>query len=152
MEAIKRPLLKDIVIFALNTGLRKKKILSLKWSNVDFETKCIILESFETKTKKRHVLLLNSRAWQVIKMRFKQRVEKCSYVFHRNGKKINSIRTAFENTLKRARIKNFHFYNLRYTFASYFLLLYGRRKRFFEAIICFFGIAELLFGVYIKKQ
>ena len=36
----------------LNTSLRKRKILSFKWSNVDFETKCIILEPFETKTKK----------------------------------------------------------------------------------------------------
>ena len=108
------------MIFALNTGLRKKKILSLKWSNVDFETKCIILESFETKTKKRHVLLLNSRAWQVIRRGFKLKIEKCSYVFYRNGKKINSIRIAFENALKREGIKNFHFHNLRHIFASYF--------------------------------
>ena len=38
----------------------------------------------------------------------------------RNGKKINSIRIAFENALKRAEIKNFHFHNLRHIFASYF--------------------------------
>jgi len=126
------------VIFALNTGLRKKKILSLKWSNVDFETKCIILEPSETKNKKRHVLLLNSRAWQVIKMRFKQRVEECSYVFHRNGRKINSIRTAFENALKREGIKNFHFHDLRHTLLLIFSFFMKGGKGFFEAIICFF--------------
>ena len=118
MEAIKCPLLREIVIFALNTGLRKKEILSLKWNSVNFETKCIILEPSETKNRKRHVLPLNSRAWQIIKRRFRQRVEGCPYVFHRNGRKINSIRTAFENSLKRAGIENFHFHDLRHTFAS----------------------------------
>ena len=118
MEAIKCPLLREIVIFALNTGLRKKEILSLKWNSVNFETKCIILEPSETKNRKRHVLPLNSKAWQIIKRRFRQRVEGCPYVFHRNGTKINSIRTAFENALKRAGIENFHFHDLRHTFAS----------------------------------
>ena len=118
IEAIKCPLLKDIVIFALNTGLRKEEILSLKWSNIDFETRCVILEPYETKNKKRHILPLNSKAWQVIKRRFKQRAEGCPYVFHRNGRKVNSIRTAFENALKRAGIKDFHFHDLRHTFAS----------------------------------
>jgi len=118
IEAIKCPLLKDIVIFALNTGLRKKEILSLKWGNIDFETRCVILEPYETKNKKRHILPLNNKAWQVIKRRFKQRAEGCPYVFHRNGRKVNSIRTAFENALKRAGIKDFHFHDLRHTFAS----------------------------------
>jgi len=118
MKAIRCPLLREIVTFALNTGLRKKEILSLKWSNVNFEARCIILEPSETKNKKRHVLPLNSKAWQVIKRRFRQRVEGCPYVFHRNGRKINSIRTAFENALKRAGIENFRFHDLRHTFAS----------------------------------
>jgi len=74
---------------------------------------------------------------QVIKRRFKQRVEECPYVFHRNGRKINSIRTAFENALKREEIKNFHFHNLRHAFASSFPLFTEEGKGFFEITIFF---------------
>jgi len=118
LEAIKSPLVKDIVILALNTGLRKGEILSLKWSNVKVEMKCIILEPHETKNKRRHVIPLNCKAWEVIERRLKEKREDCPYVFHREGKKIKCIRGAFENALKRANIKDFRFHDLRHTFAS----------------------------------
>jgi len=118
LNAIRNPLLKDVVIFALNTGLRRCEILSLKWKNVDLKNKCLILESGQTKNKKRHVLPLNSTAWKVIKNRLKEKAENCEFVFHRGGKPVKSIRGAFENALKRAGIEDFRFHDLRHTFAS----------------------------------
>jgi len=117
-SVVKNPLLRDILIFALNTGLRRCEILSLKWKNVDFENRYLILEPEQTKNKKWHVLPLNSAAWKVIENRLKEKAENCEYVFHRNGKPIKSIRTAFESALKRAEIKDFRFHDLRHTFAS----------------------------------
>ncbi|HCP10161.1 MAG TPA: integrase [Thermodesulfobacterium commune] len=98
--------------------MRKKEILSLKWNNVKLDLKCIILELWETKNKRRYVVPLNQKAWKVIKRRLAERVPKCEYVFYRNGKKVNSIKRAFENALRRAGIEDFHFHNLRHTFAS----------------------------------
>jgi len=118
LEAVKSPLVKDIVILALNTGLRKGEILSLKWSNVKIEIKCIILEPHETKNKRRHVVPLNHKAWEVIERRLKEKREDCPYVFHREGEKVKCIRKTFEKALKSANIKDFRFHDLRHTFAS----------------------------------
>nr|WP_301399296.1 site-specific integrase [Thermodesulfobacterium sp.] len=118
MKAITDPLLRDIVVFALNTGMRKCEVLNLKWKNVDFQSRTVILEPHETKNKRRHVVPLNRQAWEVIKRRLKEKVISCEYVFHRNGRKIYSIRRAFESALKRAGIEDFHFHDLRHTFAS----------------------------------
>lgn len=118
LKAIKNPLLKDIVIFALNTGLRKSEILNLKWDEVDLRLKCIILGSEKTKSKRKHILPLNQKALKVIKRRLKEKRKGCPYVFHRSGKEIKCFKEAFKNALKRAKIKDFHFHDLRHTFAS----------------------------------
>ncbi|MEM3561447.1 MAG: tyrosine-type recombinase/integrase [Nitrososphaerota archaeon] len=118
LKAIKNPLLKDIVIFALNTGLRKSEILNLKWDEVDLRLKCIILGSEKTKSKRKHILPLNQKALEVIKRRLKEKRKGCPYVFHRSGKEIKCFKEAFKNALKRAKIKDFHFHDLRHTFAS----------------------------------
>ena len=52
--------LKPILICALNTGMRKNEILTLKWVNVDFESNLITLEHTNTKSKKTRRIPINS--------------------------------------------------------------------------------------------
>jgi integrase len=46
------PHLRTILICALNTGMRKGEIISLKWSNVELEGNVVTLEHTNTKSKK----------------------------------------------------------------------------------------------------
>jgi len=50
-----------IIITALNTGMRKFEILSLKWGNVNIDNNLIIIEATNTKSKKIKKIPINSK-------------------------------------------------------------------------------------------
>jgi integrase len=52
--------LRPIVVTALNTGMRKTKIITLKWSNVDFGNGVITIDQTNTKTQKTRRIPINS--------------------------------------------------------------------------------------------
>jgi integrase len=116
-----------IVVLALSTGARKMEILNLQWSDVDFDRKAIILH--ETKNGDRRVIPIQGFALQLMQEHSKVRVLGCNLVFpSRKTKKDNTgkiiyqpvdIRTAWENALKNAGIKDFRFHDLRHSAASY---------------------------------
>lgn len=54
------PHLKAILICALNTGMRKGEIISLRWSNVDLDNNVITLDHTNTKSKKTRRTPINS--------------------------------------------------------------------------------------------
>jgi len=118
LDRSKNEVLKDIVLFALHTGLRLGEILNLKWENVNLKNKIVVLFPEQTKSKRRHILPLNEVAFKVLEKRSRCRVQGCPYVFHKEGEKIGSIRKAFRNALRRAKIEDFRFHDLRHTFAS----------------------------------
>jgi len=118
LDALKiNPPVYDIVLTALYTGLRKNEILGLKWKNIDFENNLIILFPEQTKNKRYHSIPMHSVLKDMLLKR-KESIADIDLVFHRNGKPVVSIRTAFENALKRAGIVNFRFHDLRHTFAT----------------------------------
>ncbi len=118
IKSLKNYLLLDIVLFALNTGMRLNEILGLKWENVKYKEKLIVLFPEQTKNKKIHIIPINQKAFEIIEKRFETKDRRCPYVFHRNGEKVKSIKEGFTNALKKANIKNFTFHDLRHTFAS----------------------------------
>lgn len=117
----------SIVVLALSTGARKNEILSLKWPDVNFDRRTIILH--ETKNGDRRTLPLQGLAYDLIYAHSKLRVLGCDYVFPskkaakgKDGKFLYQpidIRTAWENALKKAGIENFRFHDLRHSAASY---------------------------------
>jgi len=118
LDALKiNPLVHDIVLTALYTGLRKNEILGLKWKNIDFENNLIILFPEQTKNKRYHSIPMHPVLKDMLLKRKESNAD-IDFVFHRNGKPVVSIRTAFENALKRAGIVNFRFHDLRHTFAT----------------------------------
>ncbi len=111
--------LSEIVIFALNTGLRKDELLSLEWSRVDSKRKTILIK--KTKNGKPKTLPLNRIALDVLERRSKVRTMKNELVFFdRKGAKINgyNLSRVFSETAKKAGIKDFKFHDLRHTFAT----------------------------------
>jgi integrase len=105
-----------IVKFALSTGLRMSNITGLKWENVDLINKMATVYSDEFKTGITVGVPLNSDALGVLQ---KQRGKHSTYVFTYNRRRIkNAGAKAWRNATKRAGLVDFHFHDLRHTWAS----------------------------------
>jgi integrase len=106
------PYLKDIVITALQTGMRKGEILNLKWSNIDFTFNFI--EILESKSGKSRKIPISDKLLIVLTS-----IPKTSeYVFTLNGNKIGDIKKCWDTVIKKSGIKNFRFHDLRHTAAT----------------------------------
>jgi len=102
--------LRCIVLIALHTGLRYGEIKRLKWNHVDFDRKEITVE--KTKGKCVRFIPMNRILLQKLGV-LKKLAGRGEYVFS-----FRSIRTAFENACKRAKISGFVFHDLRRTFGT----------------------------------
>jgi len=111
--------LQEIVLFAVNTGLRQGEILDLKWSQVDLTRKTITI--LEQKNQGKDTLPLNESALGVLEERSKDRHGETEYVFHtRNCTRILSpnLQQAFYSALRKSGIEKLRFHDLRHTFAT----------------------------------
>jgi integrase len=106
--------LEPIVITALNTGMRKGEILSLKWSNMDFKTGYILVEG--TKNGEIRKVPMNKRLTETLEGA--KKVSKGDYVFSENGKPYIDVKTGWWTVLENAKIEGFRFHDLRHTFGS----------------------------------
>ena len=104
--------LQEIVLVALNTGMRKGEILGLRWDDVDFYQGVLRVE--EGKTGKRQVPM-NRIVRDLL-----QEKERGTYVFPSPvaGEKLVDIKTGFHRALRDAKVRNFRFHDLRHTAAS----------------------------------
>ena len=111
--------LKPIVIVALNTGMRKGEILSLKWHDIDFRHG--VINIYHTKNNEKREVPINEMVKTAL-----VRVRKhpnSSYVFNKpDGSPRIDIRKSFFTTLKKSGILNFRFHDLRHTFASHLVM------------------------------
>jgi len=109
------PHLYFIVLIALNTGLRRGEILKLKWKDVDLENRYLHIE--KTKTLQRRDLYINDILFEQF-VKWKESPETCEETVFTIG----AIQHSFTNAVKRAKIKDFHFHDLRHTFASHLVM------------------------------
>ena len=107
-------ILKPLVITAVNTGMRRGELFNLKWHDIDFNQSLIHL--LETKSGKERVIPMN----EVVKNTLvaTRKSPESPYIFCRDGHSIKDIRRSFRSALKKAKIENFRFHDLRHTFAS----------------------------------
>ena len=113
--------LRPILICALETGMRRGEILSLRWSDIDMRNGTIYVG--ETKNgEPRHVPMSNRlRATLAVLPR---RLG-TDYVFSgeptigKTGKPFIAVRTSFKNACRKAGITGFRFHDLRHTAASH---------------------------------
>lgn len=113
---------KAIVITALNTGMRKGEILNLRWDNVDLKHGFILLNQDQTKNSERKELPINDTLRGVLQG-LTRRLD-IPYVFYGNAtaKPYQDVKRSFHTALRRAGIKDFHFHDLRHTFASHLIM------------------------------
>lgn len=111
---------RGIVITALNTGMRKGEIIGLKWEPVDLKHGFILLE--KTKNGERREIPINDTLRGVLQG-ISRRLD-VPYVFFdaTAGKRYKDIKRSFNTALRKAGIRDFHFHDLRHTFASHLVM------------------------------
>jgi integrase len=112
--------LREIIIFAVNTGWRRSEILALKWDKVDLfrKTVSIILEQ---KNKGKDTQPINEQVLEVLKARYKVRSIKSNLVFYsEEGGPLDgrNVLRAFYIAVEKAKIAHCRFHDLRHTFAT----------------------------------
>ncbi|MBN1829831.1 MAG: site-specific integrase [Deltaproteobacteria bacterium] len=146
VEVIQTPqavYLKDFIIIALNTGMRKGEILSLKWSQI--RNGFIYLN--KTKTDEARQIPVNSDLELCFKAMRKRREIRSDYLFpdechiensrdqqKREDRYIQDIKTSFNGALRRAGISDFRPHDLRHTFASHYIMRGGSLKALKEIL------------------
>jgi len=127
------PHLRDIVVCALNTGMRREEILSLKWDQI--KNGFIYLQKTKTNTS-RQIPVNDSLNELFTKIRKQQKTGQ-EYVFtftrkgkHKNGyalvllnpeqgDRINNVKVSFAYALRKSGIKDFQFRDLRHLRKSF---------------------------------
>jgi integrase len=108
--------LRPIIILALNTGMRRGEILSMKWSQVDFQRNFIHL--IRTKSGKQREVPINSIVRdELLALQLKSDGE---FVFASpmTGRAFTDCKRAFTKARELARVEDLHFHDLRHTAAT----------------------------------
>lgn len=112
--------LKPVVITAMDTGLRLTNLCELSLTEVNLFSRMIIINGEKMKNDNYIGIPLTERAYQTLKEQL-QAPCVAGRVFHEEGRPLydRKVQRAFNKALKVAKIENFHFHDLRHTFASY---------------------------------
>ncbi len=111
--------LRPIVTIARHTGLRRRNILELKWSEVDMGRKVIMIP--KTKNGEAIGIPLTETAIKTLSEVQRIRHLHSPFVFcDSNGKPLSPFRVSmsFKRATERAKIENLRFHDLRHDFAS----------------------------------
>lgn len=128
-------LINVIVVFALNTGMKQGEIFSLRWNEIDWSRN--LIHVIQTKTSKNRVVPINDAARDVLRFQQRKQAKKASELVFpspRTSVRLVKLHKGFVKACEEAGVLDFHFHDLRHTFAS----------RLAESGADAFTIAELL--------
>jgi len=110
------PILRNFIILALNTGLRRGEIMGLRWANVNMDDGLICLERAQRKNNKVLRVPLNENALEVL--RHLPRASDYVLCDPGRGERVLSFRRAFATACKKAGIQDLRIHDLRHTFGT----------------------------------
>lgn len=121
LDNIKDNDIKDLVVFAVNTGLRQMELITLEWNQIDIVNRIVLLDNRNvlTKSKKVRSIPLNDRTLEILKRRIELKHQK---VFTIEGNQITqkSISNRFRRLMRKLGMrKQLCFHSLRHSFASW---------------------------------
>ena len=111
--------LKAIVITALNTGMRKSEILKLTWDRVDLKNRLILLD--KTKNGERREIPINKTLFNTLLM-LTRHISGYVFANPKTGKAYDNLKRSWQSALRKSHILDFHFHDLRHTFASWLVM------------------------------
>ena len=108
---------REVVLFALATGLRQRNILDLEWDRVDMARRIATVEGSDTKNGEALGVPLNDIAMGVLE---RQRGKHRKNVFTYRGKPLRTANTrTWRAALKACGIRDFRWHDLRHTWATW---------------------------------
>ena len=100
-----------IILVAVDTGMRRGEIFTLKWSDIDFQVGAILIKSGNTKTEKARTVGITKRMKEgLLKLQKRTIGEDDELVFP-----YGNIKHSFGTACKLAEIEGLHFHDLRHT-------------------------------------
>ncbi len=115
------PHLTPIVITALHTGMRRGEILSLQWEkNIDLKHGFILLD--KTKNGERREIPISDTLRSVLQGLLRRIDVPHLFYDPQTGKPFKDVKRSFHTACKRSGIRDFHFHDLRHTFASHMVM------------------------------
>lgn len=107
--------LRPIVIAALDTGMRRGELFSLRWQHVDFEEGVLNIEAFHTKTMKARQVSLTGRLTRELEALYEQSPKQ---PFGRVFGITDNVKRSFNAARKEAGLLDVRFHDLRHTAAT----------------------------------
>lgn len=106
------PHLRNLVIAALDTGMRRGELLHQQWEHVDFSRRLLSVTQSKTAGGEGREIPLTERVYSLfLALRRNE-----GLLFTYNGEPIRSLKTAWKTAMRRAAIRYFRFHDLRHTF------------------------------------
>jgi len=117
---------RDFIIIACHTDMRRGEILGMTWDRVDFGRRLVTLEARHTKSKRRRSVPLNDAAIEAFRSR-KDAVNGSPFVFpgvdyDGNEAAMLDLKKGFHAACRRAGIKDLRPHDLRHTCASWLVM------------------------------
>ncbi|MBM7037423.1 site-specific integrase [Vibrio ulleungensis] len=110
--------LEPLIILAMNTGLRRGELLSLKWSDITTRGRYLTVRASNAKSSKSRVVHLNDTALSALRY-WKKQNTKCEFVFTADMENpLADIKKAWNNLLAKSGVTDFRFHDFRHHFAS----------------------------------
>ncbi len=111
--------LRPIVVTALHTGARKSEILNLRWEQVDLKHGFILFKGSMAKNGERREVPISDTLRETLSG-IVRRLD-LPFVFYNPGtdEPYTMVTRSFASALKKAKISDFKFHDLRHTFASH---------------------------------
>ncbi len=106
--------LKPILLIAYNTGMRRGEILKLKWADVDFPGR-LILVTDPKNSEPRQITMNDECHSTLLSLRIEAQGE---HVISLEGRPVKTFHTAFKAAVRRSGVQPFTFHDLRHTYAS----------------------------------
>jgi integrase len=107
-----------IILVALHTGMRKGELLKLQWSHIDFSRSMIYIAPANSKTGRgRHIPMNDVVKAEMEKLREKVDGEMV-FINRYTGLALTDLKNGFASACRDAELDDFHFHDLRHTFAT----------------------------------
>lgn len=116
------PVIRDFFWIVLETGARRGNVSSMRWDEIDFDTRTWTIPASKTKNGETHVAPLTGNALSILRRRLQSRRPGSIWVFpgkFGDAHPIKDVRRAWERIKKRAEVADLTIHDLRRTNASY---------------------------------
>jgi integrase len=117
-DRVNFPLLRPLLILALNTGMRKGEILALQWTRVDLTRRLILVQNGKTDVSERRIPM-NEMVFVVLSSLSSKR--RGDFVFpsdRKRGRNLQDFKKSYKKAIFFAKIPPIGFHDLRHTFAT----------------------------------